>query len=120
MSFQHPGWPGPVWPPHEASFRQPFLREPKSLAIVPERPDRGRPAAPKQKQAARKRIGSEFLAAQLDQSVDTLPSVDRLQSDQNAHVRRDLQHRLTTQKHAHQIRQFGRFQGGQLQSERAR
>ena len=44
------------------------------------------------KQASGERIGPQFLPAQLRQPVDALSQVDGLDGDQDAHLRRYLNH----------------------------
>src|SRR5271163_3473074 len=56
-------------PPLKTALRQTLGGNPESLAIVGEDSDRLAAAAAKDKQAAGKRVGSEFLAAELRQSA---------------------------------------------------
>ena len=104
VRFQGTGRAGAARPPYKTTLRQPFLCEPKSLTVISKRPDRRGPAAPKEKQAAGKGIGLELFPAQPNQPVDPFPSVNGVESDEDAHVRRDLQHSLVTQKRANQMR----------------
>jgi hypothetical protein len=55
-----------------------LLRQPKSLAIVSQEPDRGGTATTKNEDAAGEWIGIEFFAAQLDQGIDTIAPIDCL------------------------------------------
>ena len=77
-------------PPLETAFRQALCRDPEPLAIIGEDSDRFAAAAAEDEQAAGKRIGIEFLAAELRQRVDALPSVDGFNRNQDAQLRRDL------------------------------
>ncbi len=80
----------PGWPPFEAAFRQAFGGDPKPLPVVGEDSDRFAAAASKDEQAAGKRIGIEFLAAELGERVDALPSVYGFDRHQDPQLRRDL------------------------------
>jgi hypothetical protein len=60
------------------------------LPVIRKDPDRLTTAAAKDKQAARKRIGREFLQAELRQRIYALPSVDGFNRNQDAQLRRDL------------------------------
>ena len=91
-----PATPGsaslPVGHHRKRPFDNRFCRQPKPLAVVTEDPDgRSAPAA-EDKQAAGKRIGVEFLPAQLRDSVDALPAIDGFNRNQDADLRRDLDH----------------------------
>src|SRR4051812_5412107 len=79
-------------PTTEAPFGKTFLSEPESLTVIDEHFDRSRAAAAKYKQAIGERIGREFLLAQRYQPINALAEVDRVDGDQNAHLRRDLDH----------------------------
>ena len=50
------------------------------------------PPAAENEQASGERIGAQFFAAQLRQSINAFPQVDGLDGYQNAHLRRDLNH----------------------------
>jgi len=63
-------------PPHEAAFRQSFLRQPVSLAVVIQETDRGSATAAKYEYAA----------------GEWIPSVDGLDGHQHAHLGRNLNH----------------------------
>jgi hypothetical protein len=54
-------------------------------------------------QAARKRIGQQLLAAKLNQRVNAFASIHGLKRNQDAHLRRDLQHDLLENKGTNQI-----------------
>ena len=77
-------------PPLETAFRQTLCGDPKPLPVIREDPDRLATPVAKDKQAARKRIGNEFLPAELRQRIYTLPSVDGFNRNQDAQLRRDL------------------------------
>jgi hypothetical protein len=77
-------------PPLEAALRQTLGGNPESLAIVGEDSDRLAAAAAKDKQTAGKRVGIEFLAAELRQRIDAFPAVDAFNRNQDAKLRRDL------------------------------
>ena len=80
----------PRWPPLETAFRQTLGGNPESLAIVREDSDSFAASAAEDKQASGKRIGREFLPAQLRQRIYALPSVDGFNRNQDAQLRRDL------------------------------
>src|SRR5215471_12698714 len=80
------------WPPAEAPLGQALGGQPESLAIVGQDPDRPRTAVAEDEQTAGKRIGVQFLPAELRQGIYPLASVDRLNGDQYAQLRRDLDH----------------------------
>src|ERR1700690_989989 len=65
-----------------------WIAEP--LAVIRENPDCLAAAAAKDKQAARKRIGRQFLPAELRQRIYTLSSIDGFNRDQDAQLGRDL------------------------------
>ena len=77
-------------PPFETAFRQALRCDPEPLAVVGEDSDRLAATAAEDKQAAGKRIGCEFLPAELRQRIYALPSVDGFNRNQNAQLRRDL------------------------------
>src|SRR6476659_3755931 len=77
-------------PPSETSLRQTLGRQPESLTVVSQDADRLRTPAAEDKQASGKRIGVEFLAAELGQRVDSFSAVDGFDCHQNAELRRDL------------------------------
>jgi hypothetical protein len=77
-------------PPFETAFRQSLGCDPKPLPVIGEDSDSLAAAAAEDKQTAGKRIGCEFLPAELRQRINTLPSVDGLNRDQDAQLRRDL------------------------------
>ena len=77
-------------PPLETAFRQTLCGDPKPLPVIHKDPDRLTTAAAKDKQTARKRIGLEFLPAELRQRIYTLPSVYGFNRNQDAQLRRDL------------------------------
>ena len=53
-------------------------------------------ATPEHEHAARKRIFGEFVLAKPRQRVNAFASIDRLDGDQHAHLRRDLGQELRT------------------------
>ena|SRR5487761_2254101 len=77
-------------PPSETTFRKALRGKPEPLAVVREDSDGFAAAAAEDEQTAGKRIGIEFLAAELSQRIDTLPSIDGFNRNQNAQLRRDL------------------------------
>ena len=77
-------------PPLETALRQTLRGNPESLAIVGEDSDRLAAAAAKDKQTAGKRVGIEFLAAELRQRIDAFPAVDAFNRNQDAQLRCDL------------------------------
>ncbi len=77
-------------PPFEAAFGKALRGNPEPLAIVRQDSDRLAAAAAEDEQAAGKRIGIEFLAAELGERVNALPSVDGFDRNQDPQLRRDL------------------------------
>src|ERR1035437_5817531 len=92
MRLEHPGGLFAARPPHESPLRQPFLRQPKPLAVIDQDADRGSTPAPEYKQASREGIGLKFVLAQSGERVDALPAIDGLDRYQDAHLRCDLDH----------------------------
>ncbi len=77
-------------PPFETAFGKALRGNPKPLAIIGEDSNRLAAAAAEDEQAAGKRIGFEFLAAELGERIDPLPSVNGFDRNQNAQLRCDL------------------------------
>jgi hypothetical protein len=77
-------------PPFETAFGKALRGNPEPLAIVRQDSDCFAAAAAEDEQAAGKRIGIEFLAAELGERIDPLPSVNGFDRNQNAQVRCDL------------------------------
>ncbi len=77
-------------PPFETAFRQALRCNPETLAIVGQDSDSLAAAAAEDEQAAGKRVGIEFLAAELRQRIDAFPSVDGFNRNQYPELRRDL------------------------------
>jgi hypothetical protein len=77
-------------PPFETAFGKALGGDPEPLAIIGEDSDRFAAAAAEDEQAAGKRIGIEFLAAELGERVNALPSVDGFNRNQDPQLRRDL------------------------------
>jgi hypothetical protein len=71
-------------PPLKPAFRQAFRCDPEPLAVIREDPDRLAAAAAEDEQATGKRIGCEFLAAELRQRIYALPSVNGFDRNQDA------------------------------------
>src|ERR1035441_2501519 len=92
MRLEHPGRLFAARPPHESPLRQPFLRQPEPLAVIDQDTDRGPATAPEYKQASREGICPEFVLAQPGERIDALPAIDRLDRNQDAHLRCDLDH----------------------------
>src|SRR5574341_218249 len=92
MRPQCSGRPGAGRPPPETSLRQSFGRQPESLAVIGEDANGGSTPGPEDKQTSGKGIGTQLLPAELRQSIHALAAVDRLDRDQDAELRRDLNH----------------------------
>ena len=92
MGFDRLSGSRSFWPPFEATRGETLLGEPEPLAVVREKLDHFSTACTKHEDAARERIVLQFLATQVNQRVDPLPTVDRLKRDKHAHLGRDLQH----------------------------
>src|SRR4029077_9657494 len=86
------------WPSAEATLGQALGGEPESLPVIGQDPDRPRATVAEDEQAAGKWIGVQFLPAQLCKGIYPLPSVNGLQCDQNAQLRRDLDHNTNSAK----------------------
>src|SRR5262249_17023211 len=86
------------WPPAEAALGQALGGEPESLPVIGQDPDRTGAAVAEDEQAAGKRIGVQFLPAELRKGIYTLASVDRLNGDQYAQLRGDLDHNTNSAK----------------------
>jgi hypothetical protein len=94
-------------PPHETPFRESFLCQPVALAVIAEQPDRSPAAAAKHEHTPGKWILREFLLAEACQRVDALPSVDRSDGHQHAHLRRDLNHPSVSRQARSRVVQSG-------------
>jgi hypothetical protein len=70
----------------------------KSLAIVDQRLDGGAAAISEDIHCARKWVGLQLLFAYPRQTVDAAAKVNCLDRDQDAHLRRQLDHRVEDQK----------------------
>jgi|tagenome__1003787_1003787.scaffolds.fasta_scaffold20928465_1 hypothetical protein len=93
---------------HKAASGQSFLCQPEALAVLRQHPERGRPAAPKNKEATGKRVGGEFFPTQLHERVNPLASVHGFERHQDPPLRGDLQHELVAQERTNQRCQLGR------------
>ena len=62
-------------PPAEPPFGKAFLRQPEPLSVIDQDLERGCAAAAEQEHAAGKRIGGQFLAAQLGERIDAFASI---------------------------------------------
>lgn len=81
-----------IRPPLKRPLRQTLLAKPEPITIIHEHLDRCRSMVPKDKDAARKRVRSEYMPADLRQSVNPFAEIHRLDGQQNPHLRRDLDH----------------------------
>src|SRR5262252_10386950 len=88
IRFQRLGRPLRFWPPNKLPLRKPLLRQPVSLAIVREQADGCSATATEHEHTTRKGILGEFFLAQTRERIDALASIDRLNGDQDAHLRR--------------------------------
>ena len=77
-------------PPLETSFRQSLRGDPEPLPVIRQDPDCSSAAAAEDKQTAGKRIGIQFLAAELSEGVDALSGVDGFNRHQYPQLRGDL------------------------------
>jgi hypothetical protein len=77
-------------PPFKAAFGKTLRGNPEALTVIGEDSDRLAAAAAEDEQAAGKRVGIEFLTAELRQGIDPLSSVDRFNRNQDAQLRCDL------------------------------
>ena len=69
------------------------MGQPKTLAIIGHQSQRGAPPIPEDHDTTGEGIGREAISADASQPVQALPEVDGLDGDQNAHLRRELDHR---------------------------
>jgi hypothetical protein len=90
MGAQCFGWLVSRGPPFETALRQTLGGNPEPLAIVGKDSDRLAAAVAKDKQTAGKRVGVEFLAAELCQRINALSAVNGFNRNQNAQLRGDL------------------------------
>src|SRR5262245_53873135 len=79
-------------PPAKLPLRQSLVREPKALAVVTQNAQRGLSPTAEDEQPPAERIGVEHLPADAREAVDALAKILRLHRDQDAHLRRDLNH----------------------------
>src|SRR5579872_625733 len=77
-------------PPLETALRQALRGEPESLAVIGQQFYGGAPATAEDEQTAGEGICIQFLAAQLCDGVDPLTTVYRLDRNQDAKLRCDL------------------------------
>src|ERR1700730_16143917 len=97
MRFQGLRGPTSRWPPNKTPLGQSLLRQPESLAVIRQNSDRRPAPAAEDKYAAGERICGQLLLAQPRQRIDALSSVYGLDRDQDAHLRRELNHRVGSQ-----------------------
>src|ERR1035438_10385717 len=79
-------------PPAEAPLREPFLAKPKALAVIHEDLKGLTTAVREHEQRAGKRVELKALAANLHQPVNAFAKIHRLDRQQQAHLRRELNH----------------------------
>src|SRR5450759_4073334 len=79
-------------PPAEAPLREPFLAKPKALAVIHEDLKGLTTAVREHEQRAGKRVELKALAANLHQPVNAFAKIYRLDRQQQAHLRRELNH----------------------------
>src|SRR5580692_11026018 len=92
VRLQYPRRFGARRPPLEPSFGQSLRRQPEPLAIVLQDSDGRSTTGAENEQVAGKRIGVQFLPAQLGDCINALASVNSLNRNQNPYLRRDLDH----------------------------
>lgn len=80
-------------PPFETSFGEAFVTEPKTLSVVNQNFDARLGTVAEDEHCAGKRVLIELILADAHQSIDAFAKVDGLVSDQQSHVRSDLNHR---------------------------
>src|ERR1035437_1334409 len=79
-------------PPAEASLRKPFLAEPKALAVIHEDLKGATTTVGEHEQRAGHRVQVKPLPANLHQPVNAFAKIYRLHRQQQAHLRRELNH----------------------------
>src|ERR1039457_5855951 len=79
-------------PPGEAALRKPFLAEPKALAIIHEDLKGSATTVREDEQRAGNRVGVKSLAANLHQPINAFSEIYRLDRQQQAHLRSNLNH----------------------------
>jgi len=78
------------WPPSETAFGKTLRSNPEPLTVIGEDSDGFAAATAEDEQTAGKRVGIEFLATELRQRVNTLPSINGFNRNQDAQLRCDL------------------------------
>lgn len=89
---------GPGGPEAKAAHRQALLTKPKALPVVTKNPDHGGSPVPKDEDRALERFTREFVPADTRKTVNPLAEVRGLQSDEDFHVRRELDHMRSSRK----------------------
>src|SRR5450631_3661891 len=79
-------------PPAETPLREPFLAEPKTLAVIHEDLKGATTTVREHEQRAGNRVEVKPLAANQNQPVNALAKIYRLDRQQQAHLRRELNH----------------------------
>ena len=93
MRGQSPGDAlGARGPPGEASLREPFVTEPKSLAIIHEDLQGRGSAIAKDEDNTGEGIVLEGVLTEASESVDAATEIDGLDSDEDLHLGSDLEH----------------------------
>ena len=79
-------------PSGEAPLRKPFLAEPKTLTVVDQAFDGVTTTRTKDKECPAQWVAGKSLTAQGCQAVDAFAEIDRLNRQEDPHVRSDLDH----------------------------
>src|SRR5229473_602205 len=80
-------------PSGEAALREPFLAEPEALPIIGQTFDGVVAARAENKERPAQRVTQEHLPTQSRQPIDAFAEIHRLDRQQDAHVRGDLDHK---------------------------
>ena len=81
-----------IGPPAKCPLGQSFMTKPEPLAIVGQYPDGRLSSVSENKDRARKGIHVQELPADTGQTVNPFAKVNRLDSQKNPHLRRELDH----------------------------
>src|SRR5262249_45903299 len=85
-------------PPAELSLGKSLVTKPKSLAVIHQQLHGCRPAIAKDEDGTGERVVLEGFLAEPGQAVDPATKIDRLDGDQDLHLRGDLEHHRAVQK----------------------
>jgi hypothetical protein len=79
-------------PPREAALRKPLLQNPKALAVVGQTLDGVPTTRTEYEERTGLRVVTQCLTTERGQAINAFTEVDRLDGQQDPHLRRDLDH----------------------------